>query len=219
MTAEPTTAALWAAVVVSGLYHGANPSMGWPLAVSAAMFERRAGALAKALAALGAGHFAAMLAVLAPFSVVASLAALQTQIRLGAAALVIGLGVFLLLSRRHPRFLQRVAPHRLALWSFLVATAHGAALMLLPIYLGICAAGAPEAGHAAAAALMREGALDAALVAVVHTLAMMAAGGAAAAAIYFWLGLRTLSSVWVNVDKLWAGSLIGVGAVAIAFAM
>ena len=218
MWPEHTTAALWAAVVASGLYHGANPGMGWPLAVSAAMFERRAGALAKALAALGAGHFVAMLVVLAPFSVIASLAALQTQIRLGAATLVIGLGVFLLFSNRHPRFLQRVAPHRLALWSFLVATAHGAALMLLPIYLGLCAAGAPDAAHAAAGTLMREGALQAALVAVTHTLAMMAAGGVAATAIYYWLGLRTLSSVWVNLDKLWAGSLIGVGAVAIAFA-
>jgi hypothetical protein len=214
-----TTAALWAAVVASGLYHGANPGMGWPLAVSAAMFERRAGALLKALAALGAGHLMAMLVVLAPFSIIASLAALQLQIRLGAATLVIGLGVYLLLSNRHPRFLQRVAPHRLALWSFLVATAHGAALMLLPIYLGLCAAGAPDAAHAAAGQLMREGVLQAALVALTHTLAMMVAGGVAAAAIYYWLGLRTLSTVWINLDKLWAGSLIGVGAVAIALAV
>jgi hypothetical protein len=213
-----STGALWAAVVASGLYHGLNPGMGWPLAVSAAMFERRAGALLRALAALGAGHLLAMLVVLAPFSVIASLVALQLQIRLAAAALVIGLGVFLLLSSRHPRFLRRVAPHRLALWSFLVATAHGAALMLLPIYLGLCAAGAPDAAHAAAGRLMREGALQAALVAATHTLAMIAAGGAAAAAIYFWLGVRTLPSVWINLDKLWAGSLIGVGAVAIAFA-
>ncbi|HXT09567.1 MAG TPA: hypothetical protein VN715_21845 [Roseiarcus sp.] len=213
------TAALWAAVVASGLYHGANPGMGWPLAVSAAMFERRAGALLKALAALGVGHLLAMLVVLAPFSIIASLAALQIQIRLGAATLVIGLGVYLLLSNRHPRFLQRVAPHRLALWSFLVATAHGAALMLLPIYLGLCAVGAPDAAHAAAGQLMREGVLQAGLVALTHTLAMMAAGGVAAAAIYYWLGLRAISTVWINLDKLWAGSLIGVGAVAIALAV
>jgi len=214
-----STAALWAAVVASGLYHGANPGMGWPLAVSAAMFERRAGALLKALAALGVGHLLAMLVVLAPFSIIASLVALQIQIRIGAATLVIGLGVYLLLSNRHPRFLQRVAPHRLALWSFLVATAHGAALMLLPIYLGLCAAGSPDAAHAAAGQLMREGVLQAGLVAVTHTLAMMVAGGAAAAAIYYWLGLRSLSTMWINLDKLWAGSLIGVGAVAIALAV
>ncbi len=66
---------------------------------------------------------------------------------------------------------------------------------------------------------MREGAFQAALVAMTHTLAMMAAGGAAAAAVYYWLGLRTLSTAWINLDKLWAGSLIGVGAVAIALAV
>jgi hypothetical protein len=214
---EHSTVALWGAVVASGLYHGANPGMGWPLAVSAALFERRAAALVKAIAALGAGHFAAMLALLAPFSLVASLVAFEQQIRLGAAALVIGLGVALLLSRRHPRFLSRIPPHRLALWSFLVATAHGAALMLLPIYLGLCAADASP-GHAAAAALMRTGAWEAGLVAVVHTLAMVTAGGLAAAAVYYWLGLKALSRVWINLDKLWAGSLIGVGAIAIAFA-
>jgi hypothetical protein len=218
MVAAHSAAALWSAVVVSGLYHGANPGMGWPLAVSAAMFERRAAALMKAIGALGAGHLLAMLAVLAPFSVVASLAQWQLPIRLGAAALVIGLGVFLLLSRRHPRFLQRVAPHRLALWSFLVATAHGAALMLLPIYLGLCVGAAPSAGHEAAGELMRAGVLQAALVAVVHTLAMIAAGGLAATMVYHWLGLRAISRAWLNLDKLWAGSLIGVGAIAIAFA-
>lgn len=211
-----STAALWGAVVASGLYHGANPGMGWPLAVSAALFERRSSALVKAIAALGAGHLMAMGVVLAPFSVVAPLLAWGRQIQIGAAALVIGLGVVLLLSRRHPRFLQRVPPHRLALWSFLVATAHGAALMLLPIYLGLCAA-APDGG-AAAGELMRAGAAQAALVAGVHTLAMVAAGGLAAAGVYYWLGLKAISRVWVNLDKLWAGSLIGVGALAIALA-
>src|SRR2546423_996498 len=96
-----TTAALWGAVVASGLYHGANPGMGWPLAVSAAMFERRTGALLKAVGALGLGHFAAMLAILAPFSAVTALVAVQQPLRFGAAALGIAHRVLLLLSRRH----------------------------------------------------------------------------------------------------------------------
>src|SRR4051812_18562932 len=107
-----STAALWAAVVASGLYHGANPGMGWPLAVSAALFEQRSMALVKAIAALGAGHLLAMGVVLAPFSLIAWLVSWRHQIQIGAAALVIGLGVVLLLSRRHPRFLQRVRPDR-----------------------------------------------------------------------------------------------------------
>jgi hypothetical protein len=65
---------------------------------------------------------------------------------------------------------------------------------------------------------MRAGAAQAALVAVVHTLAMVAAGGLAATGVYYWLGLKAISLVWVNLDKLWAGSLIGVGALAIALA-
>ncbi len=148
-----STAALWAAVVLSGLYHGANPGMAWPLAVSAALMERRGLALPKAIAGLGAGHFLAMLAILVPFSMMTALMLWRRQIRVGAGVLVIGLGIVLLFYRRHPRFLTRVPPHRLVLWSFLVATAHGAALMLVPIYLGLCAANG-DAGHAAMAELM-----------------------------------------------------------------
>ncbi|MCI4677881.1 hypothetical protein K9U39_09095 [Rhodoblastus acidophilus] len=213
-----STAALWVAVVLSGLYHGANPGMGWPLAVSAALMERRRDALPKAVAALGAGHFLAMLVILIPFSMLTALLLWERQIRIAAGMLVIGLGIFLLLYRRHPRFLSRVPPHRLVLWSFLIATAHGAALMLAPIYLGLCTAAEPGAGHAAAAELMRANALQAVLVAALHTLAMVTAGGLAAAAVYYWFGLKALSTGWFNLDRVWALSLIFVGALAIAFA-
>ena len=71
-------------------------------------------------------------------------------IRSGAGLLVIVAGVCLLVARRHPRFLARIKPTQLALWSFAVATAHGAGLMLLPIYLGLCTAGEQDAGHQAA---------------------------------------------------------------------
>jgi hypothetical protein len=212
-----STAVLWGTVVASGLFHGVNPGMGWPLAVSAALFERRSTGLLKALAGLGAGHLLAMLVVLAPFSLAASLLAWRQQLQIGAAAILIGLGVVLLLWRRHPRFLQRVGPQRLILWSFLIATAHGAALMLLPIYVGLCAS-TPGSAHEAAVDLMRAGATQAVLVSIVHTLAMVAAGGMSAAGVYYWLGLTALSRVWINLDSLWAGSLIGVGALAIVLA-
>jgi hypothetical protein len=217
MLAGHSTAALWAAVVLSGLYHGANPGMGWPLAVSAALMERRRDALPRAIAALGAGHFLAMLAILVPFSMMTALLLWERQIRVGAGMLVIGLGIFLLVYRRHPRFLTRVPPHRLVLWSFLVATAHGAALMLVPIYLGLCAANA-SAGHVAMAELMGANSAQAVLVAAVHTFAMVTAGGLAAVCVYYWFGLKALSSGWFNLDMVWALSLIVVGALAIAFA-
>ena len=84
-----------------------------------------------------------------------ALVAWQREIRIGAGLLVIAAGVYLLVARRHPRFLARIKPTQLALWSFAVATAHGAGLMLLPIYLGICAAEEQDTGHLAMAALMR----------------------------------------------------------------
>ncbi|WP_299863835.1 hypothetical protein [uncultured Hoeflea sp.] len=203
--------ALWWAVIVSGLYHGLNPGMGWPLAVSAALMERRIGALPKALAALAFGHFLAMTAILLPFSLMTVLVAWEREIRLGAGLLVIALGVYLLINRRHPRFLARVKPSRLALWSFLAAMAHGAGLMLVPIYLGICKLEELDAGHQAAGALMAGNLVTAFVVATAHTLAMTIAGGVIAAVIYFWLGLKFLSSTWFNLDIVWALSLILVG--------
>ena len=219
MPETSTAAALWWAVVASGIYHGVNPGMGWPLAVSAALMERAHGALVKAIGALAAGHLLAMAAILFPFSVLLALAEWQREIQIGASLLVIGLGLYLLVNRRHPRFLARVPPSRLALWSFLAAMAHGAGLMLVPIYLGICRTVETDAGHAAADALMRGNAGIAAAVAVAHTLAMALSGGAVAAGVYAWLGLKVLSRSWFNLDRLWALSLILVGGLSLAVSL
>ncbi|MCB4454581.1 hypothetical protein [Leisingera sp. McT4-56] len=210
-----TAAALWGAVALSGVYHGVNPGMGWPLAVSAALMDRSQGSLWRALAALAAGHLLAMAAVLFPFSALLVLAEWQREIQIGAACLVITLGLYLLWNRRHPRMLARVPPSRLALWSFLAAMAHGAGLMLVPIYLGICATAETDAGHAAAGTLMTGSAGIAALVALAHTLAMALAGGAMAFGVYHWLGLKFLSRGWFNLDLVWALSLVLVGAVSL----
>ncbi len=210
-----TATALWWAVVVSGVYHGVNPGMGWPLAVSAALMDRARGSLYKALLALAVGHLLAMAAILFPFSALLFLAEWQREIQVGAACLVIGLGVYLLFNRRHPRFLARVPPSRLALWSFLAAMAHGAGLMLVPIYLGICRTIETDAGHAAASDLMSGNVGIAALVSVAHTLAMTLSGGVLAIGVYHWLGLRFLSKSWFNLDLIWALSLILVGAISL----
>ena len=202
---------LWWAVIFSGLYHGINPGMGWPLAVSAALMERNRKALPRALAMLAAGHFVAIIAILLPFSLMICLVQWETQIRIGAGVLVIAMGIYLLINRRHPKFLARVHPARLVLWSFLAAMAHGAGLMLVPIFLGICAIGADEIGHLAAQTLMGNNIVMALSVAAVHTLSMTAAGGMIAVIIYFWLGLKFLSRTWFNLDLVWAISLVLVG--------
>ncbi|UWQ52537.1 hypothetical protein [Leisingera caerulea] len=210
-----TAAALWGAVAASGVYHGVNPGMGWPLAVSAALMDRSQGSLWRALAALAAGHLLAMAAILFPFSALMVLAEWQREIQIGAACLVTALGLYLLWNRRHPRFLARVPPSRLALWSFLAAMAHGAGLMLVPIYLGICRTVETDAGHAAAGTLITGNAGIAALVALLHTAAMTAAGGVLAYGIYRWVGLKFLSKGWFNLDLVWALSLVLVGSISL----
>lgn len=185
--------------------------MGWPLAVSAALMERKRSAMLRALAALALGHFLAMTAILLPFSLMMILVQWDHEIRIGAGILVIGLGIYLLINSRHPRFLARVKPTRLALWSFLAATTHGAGLMLVPIFLGICGQSFQDVGHLAAGKLMAGNVITAFLVATVHTAAMTLAGGLIAVVIYAWLGLKFLSKTWFNLDVVWALSLILVG--------
>ncbi|MEM6658951.1 MAG: hypothetical protein AAGB28_11825 [Pseudomonadota bacterium] len=206
-----STAGLWLAVVLSGAYHGLNPGMGWPLAVSSALMEQRQSALWRALAALAGGHFVAMLGVLLPFALMAMLVDYQREIRIGAALIVIAMGAYIAITRSHPRFLARIPPSKLALWSFLVALAHGAALMLVPIYLGLCNLDELDAGHQAMSRIMTTNALLVLGVAALHTIAMILGGGLLAYGVYRWLGLQFLSRSWFNLELVWALSLVLVG--------
>ncbi|MCK1544956.1 hypothetical protein IVA98_34845 [Bradyrhizobium sp. 160] len=220
--ASPAPGWLWLALVASGFYHGVNPGMGWPLAVSAGLMDKSPRALFRALWALSAGHLLATLLVLLPFALLLVLAEWQRSIQISASLLVIGFGVYRLIARRHPRTLARIPPTQLALWSFAVAIAHGAALMLVPIYLGLCQAFGLDAGHAAAGALMKASLVKASLgmavlVSLVHVAAMISAGGCLAWLVYRYLGLRFVSRSWFNLDVIWATSLIVVGIVALAF--
>jgi len=211
-----TPAVLWVAVVASGLYHGVNPGMGWPLAVSAGLMERSSRALVAALWPLTAGHLLAMLVVILPFALLVSLVQWQRQIQIGASLLVVGFGIFRFVNRRHPRVLARMRPTQLGLWSFVVAIAHGAGLMLVPIYLGLCRARDLNRGHEAAGALINANLGMAVLVSVVHSVTMIAAGGILAWLVYRYLGLKFVSRSWFNLDATWAFSLILVGALSLA---
>ncbi len=225
------TAALWLTIVAVGVYHGINPAMGWPLAVANGMAARRGGAVFATLLPLGGGHFAAMAVVLLPFGWLGAYAEGSRAIRVGAGLLVLAFGVFKLIRRRHPRALARVRPTQLAWWSFLMATAHGAGLMLLPFMLSLCAtapegvdaatvASLPEAGHAVVMqAMARANLATAFAVAAVHTVAMMLSGVAMAWAVYRYLGLRFLRSAWLNLDTVWGASLVVAGAAGAALAL
>ena len=217
--ADWTPAWLWLAVVASGLYHGLNPGMGWPLAVSAGLMDRSARALLAALGPLAAGHLLAMLLLLLPFAVLVALVEWQRQVQVGASLVVIAFGIFRLVDRRHPRALARIRPTQLGLWSFAVAIAHGAGLMLVPIYLGLCREADLDRGHEAAGTLMNANLGVAVLVSVVHATAMIAAGGCVAWLVYRYLGLKFLSRSWFNLDATWAVSLILVGTIALVLSL
>ena len=214
-----TLAVLWLAVVASGLYHGVNPGMGWPLVVSAGLMERSPRALFAALWPLSVGHLLAMFLIILPFALLVSVVEWQRQIQSGASVLVIGFGIFRLFDRRHPRALARIPPTQLGLWSFAVAIAHGAGLMLLPIYLGLCREADLDKGHEAAGALINANLGMAVLVSVVHSAATIAAGGFSAWLVYRYLGLRFVSRSWFNLDTTWAVCLILVGTLALAVSL
>jgi hypothetical protein len=193
--------------------------MGWPLAVSAGLMEKSSRALVAALWPLTVGHLLAMLLVLLPFALLVTLVEWQRQIQIGASLLVIGFGIFRLLNRRHPRALARIRPTQLGLWSFAVAIAHGAGLMLVPIYLGLCRASDLDKGHQAAGALINFNLGMAVLTSVVHSASMIAAGGLSAWLVYRYLGLKFMQRSWFNLETTWAVSLILVGAIALAFSV
>jgi hypothetical protein len=221
-----STSALWLTVVGLGLYHGLNPAMGWPLAVANGMTDRRASSVFATLLPLGGGHFMAIAIALLPFAWFSRYVEWSQAIRVGAGMAVLLFGAFKLLNRRHPRLLARIPPTRLAWWSFLMATAHGAGLMLVPFMLGICVAPAPgaqagaaaaaESGHAAMMSSMAQANLGTAiLIAALHTLATVLAGIGMAWIVYRYLGLRFLRRAWLNLDVVWGASLVLAGAAGI----
>ena len=217
--ADWTPAGLWLAIVASGLYHGVNPGMGWPLVVSAGLMERSSRALLAALWPLTVGHLLAMFVVILPFALLVALFEWQQQVQIGASLLVIGFGTFRFVNRRHPRVLARIRPTQLGLWSFAVAIAHGAGLMLLPMYLGLCRTVDLDKGHEAVGALINSNLGMAVLVSVVHSVAMIGAGGSLAWLAYRYLGLKFVSRSWFNLDTTWAFSLILVGALSFVISL
>jgi hypothetical protein len=193
--------------------------MGWPLAVAAGLMEKSSRALVAALGPLTLGHLLAILVVILPFSLLVALVYWQRQIQIGASFLVIGFGIFRLVNRRHPRALARIRPTQLGLWSFAVAIAHGAGLMLVPIYLGLCRVGDLNRGHEAASALISADLGMAIAVSVAHAAAMVAAGGSSAWLVYRYFGQKFVSRSWFNLDATWTVSLLLVGAISLAICL
>lgn len=205
-----TSTALWLMALL-GAYHGIDPGMGWLFAVALGMQEEKESAVARALVPIALGHALAIgLAVLA--AVFLGLALPVSVIRYAVGALLVGLGVYSLVRHQHPRWVRMQVGFRdLAVWSFLMASAHGAGLMVLPVLLG---SGTVEAhdqmamqSHLSAATSPLSGMLATA----VHTASYLAVTGLLAWVVYRKLGLALLRKTWFNFHLLWAVALIITG--------
>ena len=205
----------WIAVAALGAYHGIDPSMGWLFAVALGLQERRRSKVLWALGPIAVGHLVSIAAVVAIIGGLRLFFAIDLIRPIGAAALIV-FGVFRFVwPRAHPRWVaMRVNAAELTLWSFLMASAHGAGLMLFPILIGMT----PISSHAhqmpAVCGAYTAG--QAIAVVLVHTGAMIAVTGTIAILVYEWVGLAILRSAWINLDTIWAGALVAAGVLSLA---
>lgn len=229
----------WLVLAGLGAFHGINPAMGWLFAVALGLQEKRARAVWRALLPLALGHALAVGAVTAVVALIGS--ALPPELlRWLVAGTLVSFGGWRLVRHRHPRYGgMRVGPRELTMWSFLMATAHGAGLMVAPFLLGRGAAAAAvapvPAGHVGHVAQVAHGVgavgatgADAApllagvasaqgvalAMALIHTAGYLLVTGLVAVTVYRKLGLRLLRTAWINLDLIWATALVltGVGA-------
>jgi hypothetical protein len=209
----------WLSLGVLGAYHGLNPGMGWLFAVALGLQERRRAAVLRAFGPIAAGHAASVCVVVVVLSA-AQLWVDATILRLVGGGALVAFGLYKLLRPlSHPRWVgMRVGPADLAFWSFLMASAHGAGLMLMPVLLGLHADTAAHTAHAADAA--RVATIDGAsglmlldlLAVVIHSAAMFLVMAGIALVVYEKVGLKILRTAWINLDRIWAGALIATGA-------
>ncbi len=207
----------WATLALLGAYHGANPGMGWLFAVALGLQERRGSAVTRALPPIALGHaisvgLAVGLLGLGQGRVPA------TSLRWITAGVLIAFGIFKLVRPRHPRWVgMRVGFRDLTVWSFLMATAHGAGLMLLPVFL---LGGQELPCHGAchdAAGLSLSGWSGYLAAVALHTGAMLVTAGAVALLVYHRLGVAVLRQAWFNLDRAWAVALVGAGVVSVGW--
>ncbi|GAA3715504.1 hypothetical protein GCM10022224_096430 [Nonomuraea antimicrobica] len=191
------------AVLLLGAFHGLNPAMGWLFAVARGLQERSMDRLLQSIPMIALGHLASVALVAVVVAATGSLVT-GTVLSIGGGVVLVGFGLWRLLSRRHFRWVgMRLSLWQLAGWSFLMSSAHGAGLMLLPVLTGLAAEGG-HAGHAVSGGLG---------VAAYHTLAMFTVALVIAVVVYRVAGLAVLRRAWFNVDRMWAAALVAAGVI------
>lgn len=198
----------WLTLAGLGVYHGLNPAMGWLFAVALGLHRRSRRVVFLSLVPIALGHAIAIAVVVAAVVFFATLID-QRLLQRVAGVLLIGWAAYhALYGHRHRvRVGMQTGMTGLALWSFLMATAHGAGLMLLPAVIPLCLASTP------AREITASGSLTVSLAAIgVHTLAMLSVTGLIAFIVYEWFGLAFLRRGWINLDLIWTLALGGTGA-------
>ena len=197
----------WITLLLLGAWHGVNPGMGWLFAVSRGLQERRGSAVVGALPPIALGHALAIAVALVVVAIGRASVPL-VALRWATAAILIGFGISRLFRHHHPRWVgMRVGFRDLTAWSFLMATAHGAGLMVAPLFV---VDGARPSCHADAGVVLA-GPIDYVVATAVHTAAMLVVAGVIALVVYHKLGLALLRRAWFNLDWLWALALVGAG--------
>jgi len=203
----------WLALVGLGMFHGLNPAMGWLFAVALGLHRHNRNVVVTALAPIALGHVAAT--ALVALAVVGLGVLVEPRLlRVGGGALLIGWAIYHALRghRHRVRFGMQTGYLGLAAWSFLMAGAHGAGLMLVPALIPLCLAATP------AGELLSGGSLAIVLAAIgVHGLAMLAVTGVIALVVHDRLGLAFLRRGWINLDLIWILALIATGSMLLLF--
>ena len=213
----------WITLALLGAYHGLNPGMGWLFAVALGLQEGSRAAVLRALGPIALGHAASVGAIVAVVGAI-QMTIDPTILRAVGGGALLTFGLYKLLAPlSHPRWVgMKVNGRDLASWSFLMATAHGAGLMLVPFLLRLPPEAASPAGHGAhaehAAMMSAAGGIPAAQLAAVglHSLAMFAVMATVAVVVFERVGLAILRRAWLNLDRVWAVALIVAGTLTLA---
>jgi hypothetical protein len=202
----------WAALFLLGAYHGLNPGMGWLFAVALGMQQKRSSAVWQAIVPIAAGHFVAIGVVVAAAAIAGAVLPLL-YVKIAAACVLFAFGIYRLVRKSHPRWGgMQIGFRDLCIWSFLMASAHGAGFMLLPILLKMSAVHGATAGLGDSAHHLHMLGFatpwTAPIALLVHTLGYLLVTGLIAFVVYEKVGLEVLRKSWVNLDLIWAVALI-----------
>ena len=212
-TASLDNIGVWLTIAGFGAYHGLNPAMGWLFALALGLQQNSSRAVWQAMLPITAGHAASVAitaGVIFALQAVIPLATLQIM----TAILLLGFGAYKLINwYRHPRWVgMRVKWYELIAWSFLMATAHGAGLMIAPAFLGIMSMHDSHASHFTAG-------IDVSAAIGLHSISMLLVMALVAWTVYHKLGLIVLRKSWINFDLIWSVALLVVGGVALIVAI